>query len=309
MSSSVVVHLDQRVSPERSVDVYSPVVAGNNPVILVVHGGAFMFGTRGNTRDCCEALVTRGYVCVAAEYGLSHLLEHQSLNLLNVFGTLLLVMVLCCTTVLQMTFVLTILLFVVAFHAISVTCTPPAVVRHPSHVMDVAESLRWTYDHIAEYGGNPNNIHVLGHSAGGHLAALLATNQSYASLAGVPPGTIKSCVSISGLYSDKRLQETALGRQLLETAFGVRPHYYDAFPIYNVNERSPPFLLLNADLDISTKRHSFDFHYVLRQSGIYVETAYFGQLNHWSIMDDWLGKNQRVLDKIDSHLQEVGSHP
>src|SRR5687768_16865169 len=38
---------------------------------------------------------------------------------------------------------------------------------------DVAKSVRWVHDHIAEYGGDPKRILVMGHSAGAQLAALI----------------------------------------------------------------------------------------------------------------------------------------
>ena len=39
-------------------------------------------------------------------------------------------------------------------------------------VRDIARSIHWVHDHIAEYGGDPNRILVMGHSAGAQLAAL-----------------------------------------------------------------------------------------------------------------------------------------
>lgn len=41
----------------------------------------------------------------------------------------------------------------------------------PAAVQDVQESLQWTLDHIHDYGGDPENVVVVGQSAGGHLAA------------------------------------------------------------------------------------------------------------------------------------------
>src|SRR5262249_20728636 len=48
----------------------------------------------------------------------------------------------------------------------------PAV-RHPEHIKDVARAFAWTYENVGQHGGNPKRIIVAGHSAGGHLAALL----------------------------------------------------------------------------------------------------------------------------------------
>ena len=49
-------------------------------------------------------------------------------------------------------------------------------VRHPEHIKDVARAFAWTVKNIESYAGRPDQIIVSGHSAGGHLAALLATD-------------------------------------------------------------------------------------------------------------------------------------
>jgi acetyl esterase/lipase len=39
-------------------------------------------------------------------------------------------------------------------------------------IRDVAKAMRWTHDNIAKYGGDPTRVLVMGHSSGGHLAAI-----------------------------------------------------------------------------------------------------------------------------------------
>jgi len=45
----------------------------------------------------------------------------------------------------------------------------------PQQAADCARALAWTVAHIKEYGGDPAHLVLMGHSAGGGLAALLAT--------------------------------------------------------------------------------------------------------------------------------------
>ncbi len=56
---------------------------------------------------------------------------------------------------------------------ISYRLSPQALV--PQQADDCARALAWTVTHIKEYGGDPARIVLMGHSAGGGLAALLAT--------------------------------------------------------------------------------------------------------------------------------------
>src|SRR5438132_1420307 len=52
-------------------------------------------------------------------------------------------------------------------------------VQHPAHIQDVGKAFAWTHANIAKHGGRADQIFVCGHSAGGHLVALLATDESY----------------------------------------------------------------------------------------------------------------------------------
>jgi acetyl esterase/lipase len=225
-----------------------------------------------------------------------------------VFGVvivLMLTLALMSVSVAQMMLVFLLLVIVISFFLVLWMFVPREVVQHPDHILDVAHAFRWTVDHIHEYGGDPNRIYVMGHSAGGHLAALLSTNFHYLDATGVKPDRVRGCIAVSGVYSDQRMKASPLGEQLLINAFGLRDHYYDAFPIYNVTDNTPPFLLLNAGVDLSLKRHTFDLHYVLRAAGVYVETEYFEDKSHWNIMDDWDQKHNPVRQKILAFLKST----
>jgi acetyl esterase/lipase len=71
---------------------------------------------------------------------------------------------------------------------------------HPDHVEDAARAFAWTYRHAAEHGGDPGRIFVVGHSAGGHLAALLGTDPSYLQAEGLDTSLVRGVVALSGLY-------------------------------------------------------------------------------------------------------------
>src|SRR5207237_768975 len=75
----------------------------------------------------------------------------------------------------------------------------PAV-KHPEHIKDVARAFAWTVKHTVGYGGNPDELFLCGHSAGGHLVSLLATETSYLTNEGVPISAIKGVIPVSGVY-------------------------------------------------------------------------------------------------------------
>ena len=73
-------------------------------------------------------------------------------------------------------------------------------VKHPEHIKDAARAFGWTCENATKYGGDPRRIFVSGHSAGGHLAALLATDHSYLKLVARSPSDIRGVIAISGVY-------------------------------------------------------------------------------------------------------------
>lgn len=73
-------------------------------------------------------------------------------------------------------------------------------VKHPEHIKDVARAFEWTVRNCEKYGGNADNLFLVGHSAGGHLVALLATDESYLKAEGLSRANIRGVMPICGVY-------------------------------------------------------------------------------------------------------------
>ncbi len=78
---------------------------------------------------------------------------------------------------------------------------------HPAQIEDTAAAFAWVSNTIGQVGGDVKRMYVTGHSAGGHLAALLALDPEYLHRLGVPDGAIRGVVSISGVYDVSDLGE------------------------------------------------------------------------------------------------------
>jgi arylformamidase len=87
----------------------------------------------------------------------------------------------------------------------------PGRVRHPDHVEDVAAAIAWVADHAASYGGDPSRLAILGHSAGAHLVALVATDGQYLAAHGRSPALLRAVGSFdTEAYDIPRTMATAV---------------------------------------------------------------------------------------------------
>jgi acetyl esterase/lipase len=218
--------------------------------------------------------------------------------------------------------------------------------KHPEHIRDVARAFAWTRAHIAGYGGRADRLFLAGHSAGGHLAALLATDERYLKTVGLSAADIRGVIAVSGVYHipdgkvDVQLggtdalsfrfdqvapfrSDTGAGPMAL-TAGGIPLHVNvygpvfgnnpetraDASPIKHVRRGLPPFLLFRAERDLPTLAGmAEEFHQSLRAHGCDAQFLPVAGRNHNSIMfmaaepGDPVGR--AILDFIHRRLAEL----
>jgi acetyl esterase/lipase len=127
----------------------------------------------------------------------------------------------------------------------------PAV-QHPVHVQDVAAALAWVHSNISEYGGDPDGIYVMGHSAGAHLANLVAVSPRYLEAEGKDLSILKGAVVLdTAAYDLPQTMKGMMGRPAspYRLAFGDDSKVWeDASPYHQAQEHEdlPPHSLVYA---------------------------------------------------------------
>jgi len=157
-------------------------------------------------------------------------------------------------------------------------------------VRDVADGVAWVHRHVAEYGGDPQRIFLLGHSSGAHLNALLACDRQYLDALAVPREVPAGVVAIAGIYDlrDPRKTSTIIGRPAVRILFGAGEELLRRLsPVLYVHEGMPPFLLLNGQGDdLIQPEQTVGMERAMREVGASCTVAVIARRNHQTIFSN-----------------------
>ena len=179
---------------------------------------------------------------------------------------------------------------------------------------DVARAIRWVHDHARDYGGDPDWLFVMGHSAGAHLAALVCTDDRYLKAEGLSLAHIKGCVPIDvGAYDvPQRLREshTAPPARFREIFGETNEQHREFSPATHVasGKHIPSFLILHVAARPETRSQSHAFAEGLKKAGVVAEVLACPGKTHGTINTE-LGLSedqptQAVFEFLEGRLKQ-----
>lgn len=166
-------------------------------------------------------------------------------------------------------------------------------------VRQTRAAIAWAYTNAPSFGGDPDRLHVVGHSAGGHLVATLLMTD-WEGAYGLPRDIIKGVTAISGLYDLSPFPYTFLQPKLGLTADEVLEYS----PILHVPNEAPPLLLPYGELETEGfKRQSHDFLAAWEAKGLDGSVLPIRGKDHFDIVDGFLDADSPLLSPI---LERMG---
>src|SRR5262245_1271912 len=164
-------------------------------------------------------------------------------------------------------------------------------------IRDIAKSIHWVHDHIAEHGGDPKRLLVMGHSAGAQLAALVSIDDRYLKAEGLSLSIIKGCVPVDGdTFDVPAIIETAETRRRVHgqpmpkyghrEKFGNDPaKHRDFSAVTHVasGKSIPPFLIMHVADHPDNTAQAQRLASVLKEAGIPATVFGAKETNHTRI--------------------------
>lgn len=161
-------------------------------------------------------------------------------------------------------------------------------------VRQMRTSVAWVHANIAEYGGDPDRVLLSGHSAGGHLTAMLL-NTDWEAQFGIQGSPVAAGCSISGLFDLRPLYFSSMqidfqftGEEILRNS-----------PQFSLPESSPKLLITHgADQPSEFERQSRD--YFAAWTGAGLEAEYWSRpgLNHFNELEAFGDPQSELVERL-----------
>lgn len=147
----------------------------------------------------------------------------------------------------------------------------------PGFLRDSAAAFAWAHAHAADYGGNPERIFVMGHSAGAYNAAMLALDPEWLAPFGLSPGhNIAGFIGLAGPYDFLPLHDP-----VLKKIFGPPDQLARTQPINFVTPGAPPAFIAAGKADVTVNpRNTARLAKRLAQAGNNVEVKFYPGIGH-----------------------------
>lgn len=176
---------------------------------------------------------------------------------------------------------------------------------YPGFLEDSAAAVAWTARKVRSYGGNPERLFVMGHSAGAYNAAMVALDARWLGEQGMQPSALRGWIGLAGPYDFLPIENP-----------DVKPvfHFPDtppsSQPINHVGTTAPPALLIasNEDKLVNPTRNTGHLLSRLRVAGVEAEAIYYDRTSHATLVATLSRPLRSLAPVLDDVERFVVSH-
>lgn len=172
--------------------------------------------------------------------------------------------------------------------------------------MATAQSVKWVKENIENYGGDPDQIYVSGHSAGGHLAALLSVKDEYFEALEIK-NPVKGAILIDAagldMYGFLKERNYPAGTSYLQTFTNDSEVWKQTSPIYYLDENDPPLLFMMGGNTLpgilsSTERFLTEYRKIVPYPNFHLQES----KRHVPMILQFLNSNNKTYDWIETFI-------
>ncbi len=151
-------------------------------------------------------------------------------------------------------------------------------ITYPDFLEDCARAMAWGFEHAKSLGGDPKRVFVMGHSAGGYNAAMLALDPRWLAAVNHSPKELDGWIGLAGAYEFYPLEPGQPARPVFHHP-DYPPH---SQPIEDVTPASPKAFLAAPTVDkvVSPQRSTLAMAAKLRAAGVPVELHMYDGISH-----------------------------
>jgi acetyl esterase/lipase len=177
-------------------------------------------------------------------------------------------------------------------------------VTFPAFVHDAADVVAWTRTHACAFGGDPSHIFLMGHSAGAHMATLLALDPSFLQQRNLAPDMLAGVIGVAGPYDFLPLKDP-----LYMGIFGPEEGWPKSQPINFVTEGAPPMLLATAQSDdLVRPGNTYRLAAKLRSMGNEARVKVYARAGHITIIGAFAAQLTAFGAVRDDVLKFINDH-